>query len=325
MSNNLSVIINKFPEQRILVVGDLMIDRYLWSKVDRISPEAPVPVANIHDVTNVLGGAANTANNLSALGAHVDIVGHVGNDQDGELLTAMLADARVNSASVIKSTAAPTIVKTRIMCGTHQLIRFDREEIKKTDSRTEQAIIKDLGKNIGRYKVIVISDYAKGLVTETMAQKIIGLAKKNGVLVLSDPTPSTFYKFAGSYLVKPNRKEAELIVGKKIDDDFRALKNIGTEIKNKLGCQVLIITLGKDGMAIFAKDKMTKIDTCAKEVFDVSGAGDSTIAAIAVSLSSGADIEQSALIGNACAGIVVGKLGTTTCSREELVDYFNNE
>lgn len=319
-------IIKEFSNQKVLVVGDLIVDRYLWCNVDRISPEAPVPVALIKQETNVLGGASNTANNLAALGSSVDIIGRIGSDADGKYLIKELSNNRVNTVLMLEDKDMKTIVKARVMCGNHQMIRIDREEIFEIKGKTEEKIFDFINQNINKYKVIVLSDYAKGLLTQELVHKIISLANTREVMVLADPTPKTFYKFKGSYLIKPNRKEAEQIAGIKILDDYSNLKKVGKIIKNKLKSEKLIITLGKDGMAIFnGENNILMIETKALDVFDVSGAGDSTIAAIACSLSAGANLEESAEIGNFCAGVAVGKLGTSTCCQGELIERISNE
>lgn len=321
--NSLIKLIKKFSQQKILVVGDLMLDKYLWCAIERISPEAPVPIALVKKESCALGGAANVANNLVSLGARVDLVGLVGDDSDGRYLFKQLQKRNILLAGSLIDPARPTIVKKRVMCDTHQSLRIDYEDSRSINLKDEKKILNYIVKKMPGIKVLIFSDYAKGLISPKLAQSIIKLAKQKKVKVLADPTPSTFNKFKNSYLIKPNKKEAESIAEEKIKDDYSNLKSVAAKIKNKLNSN-LVITLGEDGIAIFDGKKISLIPTVAKEVYDVSGAGDTAIATLALGLASGASLEEATMLGNYSAGIVVSKLGTATCSQEELLSKIND-
>jgi rfaE bifunctional protein kinase chain/domain len=325
MNKELSSIVERFTNQNILVVGDLMLDRFVWSNVERISQEAPVPIAHVTHTTQALGGAANVAHNLAALGVHVELIGQVGSDADGELLRQELAKAGILHEHIMTNDRVPTIVKTRVMSGSHHLLRIDSEKIEELPSEQEAKLLSALKKRLPQYPVLIFSDYAKGFISENLAQAIIAEADKLGVLVLSDPTPKTFYKFTHSYLVKPNRREAEAMAGMDAGEHLEHLQEVGQIVKDRLEVAELIITLGKDGLAIFNENgSYEQVPTIAKEVYEVTGAGDTTIAAIAASLAAGATLHQAATIGNLCAGVAVAKLGTCLCSQTELVHAIKN-
>lgn len=316
--SNLKKIIKNFSKQRVLVIGDLILDKYLWCEIERISPEAPVPVALVKSETSVLGGAANVANNLVSLGATVDLIGLVGQDSDGEAICQKLKEKNILYQGILVNPKRQTTVKKRVMCGNHQSLRIDHEDTKKIGKREEKKIFNYVVDRLDTFDVLIFSDYAKGLISLGLAKSIISLAKKKKMKVLADPTTRTFNKFKNSYLIKPNKKGAESIAEERFKSDYSNLENIVFKIKNKLNSN-LVITLGKDGIAVLNGQKISLIPTAAKEVYDVSGAGDSAMATLALSLASGASIEESTIISNYCAGVVVSKLGTATCSQEELL------
>lgn len=320
--NKLLEIIDQFPKQRIVVLGDLMLDRYLWSTVDRISPEAPVPIAKVEKETITLGGAANTVYNLCSLGVKVEVVGLIGDDSSGRQVLDILANQKVGLQGLIIDPARPTTVKTRIMSGNHQMIRFDNEVTFDIDEVIRKKLMISMSNIMDGTKILVVSDYSKGLISNKLAVQIISMAKKKNIKALVDPTPQSFLKYKHSYLVKPNKKEAETVVNQKMADDYLDLHQFGQKIIKKLNTEIVFITLGKDGIAVIdSHNGVFRIPTAAREVYDVSGAGDTVMAALAASLSYGATIKQAAIIANVCAGIVVGKLGTATCTREELIAY----
>lgn len=314
---NLLEFIARFPEQKVLVVGDVMLDRYLWCEVERISPEAPVPVARVTREDWRLGGAANVAANLRSLGAKVEMVGVVGKDSEGVMLQEILRKEGIFDNGVARVSGRPTIMKTRVMAQGQQMLRVDQEDVRPLGAELEEEILARLSRSLEEAKVVVVSDYAKGLVSDELALKILEEAGRRGIKVLADPVPDTFGKFRGSYLIKPNRREAEFIAGMKLENDFSNIKELCQILRERLKSH-LLVTLGKDGMALFEGGEVIRIPTSAREVFDVSGAGDTVMAALALSISSGADLQTASRIANVCAGVVVGKLGTATCSREDL-------
>jgi len=310
-------IIRNFKNQKIIVFGDLMLDKYLWTVVDRISPEAPVQVAKVENETFALGGAANVANNLASLGVSVDLVGLIGNDADGVLLRQMLKERHIAFSGLVGNQRS-TVSKTRVFCGNYQLLRIDKEDVGEIEKKVEKLFFNYFKNNLSGVGAIIFSDYAKHLISPKFYESIIKLAARNKIKTFADPTPSTFYKFKNVYLIKPNRKEAEHIVGQKISDNFSNLKEICGKLNEKFNANV-VITLGKDGMAVLDGSKFFRLKTDAKEVYDVSGAGDTTIAVLTASIASGASLEEAAVISNICAGAVVAKLGTAICSFQELL------
>ena len=295
-----------------------MLDRYLWCEVERISPEAPVPVARVIQEDLRLGGAANVAANLRSLGAKVELNAVVGEDAEGERLKGLLREKGISEEGLISDSTRPTILKTRIMAQGQQMLRVDQEDTRALSPQLEEMILARLPRFLDKVKVVAVSDYAKGFVSERLAAAILEEAQKRTIRVLADPVPDTFGKFRGSYLIKPNRREAEFIAGMRFENDFSNMKELCQALREKLESR-LLVTLGKDGMALFEGEEVVRIPTSAKEVFDVSGAGDTVMAALAASISSGADLETASRIANVSAGMVVGKLGTATCSQQELV------
>jgi D-beta-D-heptose 7-phosphate kinase/D-beta-D-heptose 1-phosphate adenosyltransferase len=307
-----------------MVIGDIMLDHYLNCAVERISPEAPVPVAKVQGESFILGGAANVANNLASLGARVELVGRIGKDSQGKIIKSLLKGKKIGSKGVFKS-QIPTIEKTRIICGNHQLVRVDREIIRESESVSGKKAINYILSEISFFDAIIFSDYAKGFISESFAARIIKKAREKKVKVISDPTPYTFFKFKDSFLIKPNKKAAEIIAGEKFTKDYSNLRKIGKLLQRKAKSDILI-TLGKDGAAICEGGKFIKIDASdGREVYDVSGAGDTFIAALTLCLASGLSLQDSAIAGNICSGIVVNKLGTAICSKEEFLNALQSD
>ncbi len=313
-------IINKFPKQRIMVIGDLIVDHYLWCSVERISPEAPVPVARIKNENYILGGAANVANNLAALGAKVDLVSLAGDDDLGRRAKVMLNKNKIGRSGLFVSRQRPTTIKTRVFCNNHQLIRIDRETTNEIQKPFEKKIINHVFRNLAGVKTIVFSDYAKGFISESISQTIINKVRDKKIKVLADPTPTTLFKFKDSFLIKANKREAEGAVGEKINDDYSNLRRVGEMIQRQTRAKI-VITLGRGGMALFDGERFTKIASLPeREVYNVIGAGDTAMAGLALAISAGASPEEAVAIGNMCAGIVVGKMGTAVCTTKELLD-----
>lgn len=312
-------LIDKFPKQKIMVVGDLIIDHYLWCSVERISPEAPVPVARVKNENYILGGAANVANNLVALGARVDLVSLVGKDAIGRGAKLMLNKNKIGHRALFVDSHRPTTVKTRVFCDNHQLIRIDRETTNEIPKSLEKRVISRIFNGLNGVKTIIFSDYAKGFVSESIARNVISKARDKKIIVLADPTPTTFFKFKDSFLIKANRKEVEIATGEKISDDYSNLQRLGEKVQRQMRARI-VITLGGDGMAVFSDSRFTKINSLSEiEVYNVIGAGDTAMAGLALAISNGATLDEAAAISNICAGIVVGKLGTTVCTIKELL------
>jgi D-beta-D-heptose 7-phosphate kinase/D-beta-D-heptose 1-phosphate adenosyltransferase len=311
---------SKFETCHILVVGDLMIDEYLWGAVDRISPEAPVQVVSVDREELTLGGSGNVINNLVALGARVSAVGVTGTGPNGKCLMDELSRLGVGSEGIISEKNRPTTKKTRIIAAQQQVLRIDRETRDKLLKKTHNAIVKAAEKMISGVDVILISDYGKGLVSAELVSKLTGKARKHGKLTIVDPKGLDFSKYSGAHVITPNKKEASLAAGIEIIDD-KSLFEAGRRLVKKTGVDKLLITCGKDGMVVFeAGRKPQKISTQARQVFDVSGAGDTVLAVLGLACAAELPFDQAVTLANIAAGIVVAKVGTATVSRKELAD-----
>ena len=303
----------------ILVIGDLMIDHYLWGNCKRISPEAPVQVVDISKETTVLGGAGNVINNLVALGADVSVSSVIGDDDNGIELTDMLLSIGVDTENIITQKDRKTSKKSRIIAVSQQILRYDKESKENITAQSCEHIINSLKKVISTYDMVILSDYGKGVLTDTLSQEIIKLANRHDIKVLVDPKGSDFSKYKGAYLLTPNKKEA--ILATNIDINSKeSLKDALLKLKKECELGISLITLSEDGIATY-DDKLKIFPTVAKEVFDVTGAGDTVIASIAFALSAGKSIEETARFANLAAGVVVGKIGSATVTLEEIEEY----
>ena len=304
---------------KILVIGDLMIDHYLWGSCERISPEAPVAVVDIAKETTVLGGAGNVINNLVALGAEVSVSSVIGDDENGIELKSMLNTIGVDSQNIIIQNERKTSKKSRVIASSQQVIRYDKETKENISDESVGNILDSLIGTISKYDAIILSDYGKGILREKLCQGVISLAKNHNIKVLVDPKGSDFSKYRGSYLLTPNKKEAILATGIEINNED-TLKKALVKLKTECDLGLSLITLSEDGIATF-DEKVEVFPTVAKEVFDVTGAGDTVIASIAFALSAGKNIAQTAAFANLAAGVVVGKIGSATVTMQEIEDY----
>jgi len=309
---------NKFSNTGILVVGDLMVDQYIYGKVKRISPEAPVPVVEVNKETLLLGGAANVAHNVQSLGGKVFIAGTIGRDDIGKILTNKFREIGFNTDGIVVDGKRPTTVKTRVIAHSQQVVRFDRE-IKSDISRSTMSLILDYIKScLPQIKGIIISDYCKGLITKGLIKKIIELAGPRRFVTV-DPKIGHFNYYKGVSLITPNINEASFGTGIDINDE-KTLLEAGKLLLKKLQCKAVMITRGDEGMSLFEKNgKVSHIPTCAQEVYDVSGAGDTVIATLTLSHASGATLKDSAIIANHAAGVVVTKVGTAVVTQRDIL------
>lgn len=308
----------KNQKPNILVIGDLMIDHYLWGSCDRISPEAPVQVLNVKKETTVLGGAGNVINNLNALGAKVDVISVIGDDLIGTQIQTMLEKINV-SANLIIEKDKITSKKSRLIASNQQIIRYDQESCEDIQKNSEKKIFDILEKNISKYEIILLSDYGKGVLTQQLTKDLISLIKSKGKKVIVDPKGSDYSKYKGSYLLTPNKKEASQATKIDIKDEQSLLKAI-SKLKQDYELDVSLITLSEDGIAIF-DNELRKKPTVAREVYDVTGAGDTVLASIGFSLACNLNIDQAIDFANLAAGVVVGKLGSATASLNEIIEY----
>ena len=331
----LKEIVQRLNKARILVIGDLILDEYIWGKVERISPEAPVPVVWANKRTHVPGGAANVAHNIRSFGAQVYLAGVIGSDPNARLLLTELKKNKINTKGVLIEPDRYTTVKTRIIAGHQQVVRVDWEHTEQILKETTRRIFDFIKNNIADFDAIIIEDYGKGVINAQLLEGVILLAQAHKKIVTVDPKEDHFQYYRQVTAITPNRKELENAVRNlKIKDRKNKLKldsdklftdkdidAAGRQVLEYLGLDSLLVTLGEQGMKLFEKgSKVTHIPTVAQEVFDVSGAGDTVISTFTLALCAGATKLEAALIANYAAGIVVGKVGTATTTRDELLE-----
>ncbi len=303
----------------ILVIGDLMIDEYLWGSCERISPEAPVQVVDIKSESVVLGGAGNVINNLVSLGAKVSVMSVIGDDEAGHELKSMLDKIEVKSF-LVEQKGRKTSRKTRLMASHSQVVRYDKESKNSISYESVKKLYAKLQEKIKLYDIILLSDYAKGVLTDKLLEKVISYANKNGVKVLVDPKGENFTKYSGAYLLTPNKKEAELASNIKIENED-SLKEVLENQRLEAELNVSLITLSEHGIAILVDNEVVIKPTVAREVYDVTGAGDTVLASLGFAISLGYDIFTSVEFANLAAGVVVGKLGSATTTLDEIEEY----
>lgn len=316
---------------RLLVVGDVMLDEFVWGRVSRISPEAPVPVVEVQSESCYPGGAANVARNLRPFCAGVEICGLVGNDAHASRLASLLADEGISTGALVAEAGFPTIVKTRIVARNQQIVRVDRERRVSGDTGRISRVMGLLDRMIEEVDGVILEDYGKGFLKQEVKDAICRAAKAQGKFVTADPNPGNTLDWAGVDLLKPNRSEAFAMVGRKDfgaeDEPLKdeALMEVGEALLRKWSLPALLITLGEHGMVLFQSGEAPyHTPTRAREVFDVSGAGDTAIALFTLAVCSGATLAEAAEISNHASGVVVAKLGTATLTSEELIASFAN-
>jgi D-beta-D-heptose 7-phosphate kinase/D-beta-D-heptose 1-phosphate adenosyltransferase len=306
-------------EARILVVGDLMMDRFLWGKVHRISPEAPVPVVHLGSETAALGGAGNVARNLRALGAEVDLVGVIGTDRGGEELLALLADAGLDSGGIVREVQRTTTVKSRVIAHHQQVVRIDREATGRLAEATRAELSERCLGCLGRVQAVIVSDYAKGVISPLLLTSLMPAAAAARLPLAVDPKPVHFKDYRGATVITPNLMEAMAMTGLSGGSPAE-VEGIGAALQSQLGCRAVLLTRGEEGMTLFEEGQPPMpIPASAREVFDVTGAGDTVIAVFTLAFVAGASLSEAAVLANAAAGISVGKLGTATVTPEELL------
>jgi D-beta-D-heptose 7-phosphate kinase/D-beta-D-heptose 1-phosphate adenosyltransferase len=293
-----------------------MCDHYLFGKVERISPEAPVQVVEIESEKKLLGGAGNVINNLLSLGAKVSVGSVIGDDENGEWLKKRLGSKDINLDLLITEPGRHTSKKTRIISSNQQMIRFDKESKNDISKKSEEKLLSSLRDD---YDLILLSDYAKGVLSDSLTKKIIAYASIKNIPVFVDPKGSDYSKYSGATLITPNKKEAELATAIKIKDD-ESLEKAGFMLKKMYDLKNVIITLSENGMAIF-EENMSKIPTVAKEVYDVTGAGDTVLASLGYAVTKGKSLQEAAKFANYAAGVVVGKVGSATATLSEIEEY----
>jgi D-glycero-beta-D-manno-heptose-7-phosphate kinase len=325
-------ILDRAASKRILVIGDLMLDEFVWGKVGRISPEAPVPVVEVTGESFFPGGAANVARNLREFLKKVSVIGLIGKDRGGEQLRQLLTERKIDMSDSFEDEKFRTIVKTRIIALHQQVVRVDREKITRPLPKQIAAITAAVRKRLADVDAIIFEDYGKGLLIRELVAQIARDARAAKKIVTADPNPHNPIDWSGMTAVKPNRVEALLAAGiPSRDSDLPPNKDVdlvhaGKELLQKWGVQYLLVTLGEHGMMFFEKGKRPHhIPTKARDVFDVSGAGDTAIAMFTLALVCGATALEAAQIANHASAVVVGKLGTATVTRDELISSFEHD
>ncbi len=307
-----------FKDKKILVVGDIILDKFVRGKVTRISPEAPVPVVDVHDEQYMPGGAGNVVSNILELGANVSIGGVIGDDFFGDQLTGIFKEMGADISGIIVDKKRPTSLKTRIIAEHQQVVRTDLESKAEIEADIADGIIKWIGSIIENIDGVVISDYGKGLITTNLIELIIKSARIKDIPVVVDPQVGHFFEYKGVTSITPNQKEAGEAL-KMVISDEESLAEVGKRLLKELGSESILITRGEKGMALFLKDgRIMNIPTLAREVYDVSGAGDTVVSIFTLGLTAGLDLYDSAVLSNYAAAVVVSKLGTATATIEEI-------
>ena len=312
--NRLYEILNNFKNSKIAVVGDVMLDDYIFGSVDRISPEAPVPVINVKKESFVLGGAANVSNNLKSLTAQVFAFGVIGNDDNGKRFLNELNLKNINTDGIIADDKRPTAVKRRVIAQNQQLLRLDWEDKSPISEEIEDKLLEKIKEKITEIDAFILYDYDKGDLTESLSKKIIKLENENNKIITID---------VGATSITPNRKEAlECLNSDKFENE-EDLINKMQQLKEKLGLENLLLTRSEEGMTLFENGKVETISTVAKEVYDVTGAGDTVISVFTLAKVAGAEWYEAAKIANTAAGIVVAKMGTATATTDQIMDFYS--
>ena len=316
---SLHAIVARFAGRRMLVFGDLMLDRYLWGRVDRISPEAPVPVVEIERETMALGGAGNVAANLRALGAEPLLLGVVGEDDDGRRLREALAARGLDLGGVVSDAGRPTTVKTRIVAHSQQVVRADRESRADLSDAALARLLEVVERELPGCAGRVVSDYGKGVIHPGTLEPALGAARRAGYAVSVDPKESHIEAYRGVSILTPNQHEAGWVQGRRVTDEA-SLMEVGWGLQKRLDSAAVLVTRGAGGMSLFERGgRYTHLPTVAREVYDVTGAGDTVVSVVALALAAGADFHAACMLANHAAGIVIREVGTATCTREQLL------
>ncbi len=312
-------ILNGFHAARVLVLGDVMLDRFVYGSVERISPEAPIPVVNVERYLNMPGGAANVARNVAAMGARVILLGVVGEDMGAQDLRAQLASSPTIDARLIADSSRPTSVKTRYVADGQQVMRADQESRAALPAGVERSLLDEFSVALRDASVIVLSDYAKGVLSDSVTRAAIDIARSAGKTIIVDPKAKDLTRYQGATILTPNRLELQQACGQECITHEQVVDGARRILEQRV-CDVMIVTRGKDGMSVIqAEGSAVHLPTAARQVFDVSGAGDTVVAAISLGVAVGAEVGDAAALANIAAGIVVGKQGTATVTTGEII------
>ena len=314
----------KFNNKKIAVLGDMMLDSYFWGDVKRISPEAPVPVVEVDDEFFRFGGAANVALNILKLGGIPLPIGLIGDDEDGKKFTSLIKENNITSEGLLIDSSRPTTSKTRVIANDHHIVRIDKESKAFVNDSLKEKILEFLDKNIKSIDAIILEDYNKGMLSKDLIREVIGLANKHKLIVTVDPKFDNFFEYQNVTVFKPNRKETEDAFGIRILNE-KDTDNAGFDLIEKLNAKYVMLTLGEQGIAVYAKNKhLTRIPTKARKVADVSGAGDTVISTLTIALAAGADILEAAYLANYAGGIVCEEVGIIPIEQQRLFDTVRN-
>ena len=323
-SEELKRCVDRFSDARVIVVGDIIMDEYIWGDVSRISPEAPVPVVDIKEETKMLGGAANVLNNIASLGGTAILCGVIGDDQTGQEIVERVERQGLRTDGIITESRRPTSVKTRVVAHNQQVVRFDRESRKKLGVESVEKILDFIQRMQDGYDAIVVADYGKGVISVELMEGLRGLVLNSSAILAVDPKIGNFECYQNVDVITPNHHEAGAFCRMEIVDR-ESLVRAGKQMLSELNCRSVLITQGQDGMSLFENSgEISHIPTVARKVYDVTGAGDTVISTFCLGLASGLDPKSAALISNFAAGIVVGEVGTSTVKAEELKQVVNN-
>ena len=317
-----AALLSNLSELKILVIGDLMIDHYMWGKFERISPEAPVPIVDITKEEITLGGAGNVLKNLKSFGVKTDVVSVIGEDYCANELCTLLEELQIDLKSVFREAKRITSKKTRVLASNHQMIRIDNESKIPINYQSETSIINFVKENIINYNVVLISDYLKGNLTNNVLTNVIKYARDNNVVVVVDPKGDNYSKYAGANIVKPNKKEAAIATGMTITD-IDSLHEAANALRKQIKADTIVITLSEEGIAI-CDDHFEIIPTKASEVFDVTGAGDTVLASIGICIAAGMPIKEACIFANHAAAIVVSKIGSAVTTVNEVLKHIED-
>lgn len=318
----LRALLDEFPRRRVAILGDIMLDRYVWGDVNRISQEAPVPIVEVRRNSVRFGAAANVAENVASLGASAILIGVVGDDEAGRELLTLLTGRGVDVEHVIVSEGRPTTTKMRIIAHSQQVVRADSEVTSDIGSDEEARILSGLEAALADCDVLIVSDYGKGVVTGSTISAAISTARRLDRIICVDPKESHFDSYVGVTAITPNQKEAGAAVGVRVEDE-KSLHSVGWELRDKLEASCVVITRGEHGMSLFMEGgDLVNLPTVARDVFDVTGAGDTVVSALAVALAAGASMVEAAEIANHAAGLVIREVGTASVTLEEIERSF---
>jgi len=316
--------IDNFRKSMILVVGDIMLDRFIWGNVSRISPEAPVPVVEVEHETVMLGGATNVVNNLVSLGGSVMMCGVVGNDPTGKEIISRLDELNVDTGGIAIEVDRPTSVKTRIIAHDQQVVRYDREKKISLKPKTTKGILDFINEKKENLSALIVSDYGKGVISRQLTEGLKSITSDCDFPVTVDPNIKNFPLYKDVTVITPNHNQAGEIAGIEITNE-EDLKKVGKKLLNNKKCKALLITRGKDGMTLFEQEgRVTHIKSIARKVYDVTGAGDTVIATLTLGIAGGLDLKSAAYLSNLAGGIVVGEIGTSTVKIDNLKELINS-